>query len=449
MLRFLFLFNQERIIALSPKAIQEILVTNSYLFQKPQSARRVLSSVIGEGLVVAEGATHRLQRRNMMPAFGFRHIKDLYPVFWGKARDGLLAMERSVAESGEISVSSWASRITLDIIGIAAMGSDFDAIQNPDSELVAKYTEVFDTQQSITRVLMVLSSVFPRRVVECLPVARVRRFLDAVRVIRRRCRGIVKEKRAKMQSGKLTSDVDILSVAMQSGLFSDDDLEDQLMTFFAAGHETTSATMTWAMYALCRNPEMQRKLRAEVRTNLPSADDAAATISSADIDRLPYLNAVVNETLRLYPVVPMTVREAVQDLVIQGVPIPRGTIITIPPWAVNVDKTLWGDDADEFKPERWIDRREVDGVMTETANNTGGSTSNYAFLTFLHGPRSCIGSSFAKAEFACMLATWVRRFEFELADPVLMDQSKLDISKGVTVKPKDGLKVIAKVVPDS
>lgn len=449
-IRMLFLFNQERLVVFDHKGIADILVTNAYSWKKPGSASRALASITGKGLIAIEGDPHRVQRRKLMPAFSFRHVKDLYPVFWTKTCESVQAMTSAVqAGRPELAVSEWASRATLDIIGMAAMGRDFGAVRNPDSELVRKYTRVFESQD-LMPLFALLGLVLPQWLIECIPTKRIREFKESATVIRKLCGELVREKRTKLEAekreGKVAEhEVNILSVALESGHFSDQSLEDHLMTFFAAGHETTSVSLTWAMYALCRNPEMQKRLRDEVRANLPRLDnaDAAAAITCTDIDRLPYLNAVVNETLRLYPAVPISAREAVEDTTVMGYPITRGQAITLPPWAVNVDKTFWGDDADKFVPDRWIDHQ-ADG--TETPNNKGGASSNYAFMTFLHGPRSCIGSGFARAEFACLLAGWIGRFEFELAEKELMDDSKLKISRGVTIKP-EGFKVIAKVVP--
>ncbi|KAL8743873.1 MAG: hypothetical protein Q9184_008064 [Pyrenodesmia sp. 2 TL-2023] len=101
----------------------------------------------------------------------------------------------------------------------------------------------------------------------------------------------------------------------------------------------------------------------------------------------------------------------------------------IPPWAVNGNTELWGSDATEFKPERW--QRSTSGLATETMS------TNYQFLTFLHGPRSCIGQSFAMGEFQCLVAAWVGAFETELQDPDLVPVVK----GGITAKPRDGLHV--------
>ncbi len=147
------------------------------------------------------------------------------------------------------------------------------------------------------------------------------------------------------------------------------------------------------------------------------------------LERLPLLNAVCNETLRLFPTVPITIRVAVRDSYLDGHPIPRGTEVIICPWAVNRNPEFWDSGAAEFKPERWID----DGKP----NNSGGAVSNYCQMTFLHGPRSCIGQNFAKAELRCLLAAFVASFAWEM-DMRLED---VVVAGVVTIKPRDGLKV--------
>ena len=202
---------------------------------------------------------------------------------------------------------------------------------------------------------------------------------------------------------------------------------------------STAASMTWAVYLLARHPQVQARLRAEIREHLPPL--TGSTVSSLDIDRMPYLNAVCHEILRYYGPVPMTLRQAVCDTTIQGHFVPKGTRIMITPWAVNKSKGMWGPDALQFDPDRWMPRFEGDKAAA-----SGGAKSNYAFLTFLHGPRSCIGQSFAKAEFACLLAAWIGRFAFELYNKDEMDEDKMVIKGGVTARPAKGLHVRTTVV---
>jgi cytochrome P450 len=220
---------------------------------------------------------------------------------------------------------------------------------------------------------------------------------------------------------------DILSVALSSGGFSDEDLVNQLMTFLAAGHETTASALSWAVYLLCKHPDVQARLREELRAELP-AFSTLNTISAAQIDRLPYLHAVLNEVMRLFPPVPLTMRKSATDTTIQSHFIPAGTTILICPWAINTSAALWGDNARDFVPERWL---------APGCANTGGAESNYAVTTFLHGPRSCIGKDFARAEFACLVASLVGRFDMELEDKEWV----LQIQGGITARPKGGLRV--------
>lgn len=154
------------------------------------------------------------------------------------------------------------------------------------------------------------------------------------------------------------------------------------------------------------------------------------------LERLPLLNGIANETLRLYPTVPVTVRHAVRDTSLLGRHIPEGSDVVLSPWATNRLKSIWGEDAEEFNPERWINKAD------NTPNNSGGADSNYSFLTFLHGPRSCIGQNFAKAELRCLIAAFVGRFEWDLETKV----EDVKPAGVITIKPQNGLTVRVKVV---
>ncbi len=152
------------------------------------------------------------------------------------------------------------------------------------------------------------------------------------------------------------------------------------------------------------------------------------------MEKMSYLNAVCREVLRLFPPVAMTIRIAVKDTMICGQPIPQDTVVMLPPWAVNASTELWGSNAADFRPERWL--------PSASHSATDSKSTNYNFLTFLHGPRSCIGQSFAMGEFTCMLAAWVGVFETELQNPDMIPV----IKGGITAKPKDGLHVRVKPV---
>lgn len=434
---YTMILNQGRLLVISPQALSEVLTTKSYDFIKPQQLRNGLGRVLGIGILLAEGDEHKRQRKSLMPAFAYRHIKELYPVFWDKSTklvNGLMSVARkegkesvqSIDDAAIVEISGWSSRATLDIIGVAGMGHDFASLDNPDTKINVTYRDVFSpTRQQ--RVMALLGLFLPQWFLRALPVEHNNKIVESSNIIKEVCRELIRKKKEKLDQKEKRVDADILSVALESGGFTEEDLVNQMMTFLAAGHETTASALTWAFYLLCLHPEVQTRLREEIRANLPHIDDTE-TVTAASLDECHYLHAVCNEVLRVYPPVPGTIREAGRDTSILGQFVPKGTKILLSPWAVNTSISLWGPDAAEFNPDRW---------MGPGKANSGGAESNYAFLTFLHGPRSCIGQAFAKAEFACLLAAVVGRFEFKMADKDFV----LEIKGGITAKPKNGLTV--------
>ncbi|KAJ5825588.1 hypothetical protein N7474_002726 [Penicillium riverlandense] len=440
LIRFYGIGNLERVLLTSPKALSELLVTKVYDFEKPEPVRNNLRRVTGEGILLAEGDEHKFQRKNLMPAFAYRHIKDLYPIFWAKSVEMVkrinmdLAQRKPHEEDNTVQIRNWASRATLDIIGVAGMDHDFDSLRDPSNPLSLGYKKIFTPPGFFTKILIVISILLiPGKYIQKLPTKRNRDINEGGETIRNVARMTIGEKKEKMKDPDAQQSVDIISVALRSGTFDEENLVDQLMTFLGAGHETTATALQWAVYALCKNPDVQTRLREEVRANLPPVStENPEPITASMLDNLPYLNAVCNEVLRFHPSVPATLREASRDTSLVGHPIPKGTILIISPEVTNHTKELWGPDADKFNPDRF---------MSPGKANTGGATSNYAFLTFLHGPRSCIGQRFAQSELACLLAAMVGRFQMELKFP----DAKLEVREGATVSPKDG--VLAKLTP--
>lgn len=142
--------------------------------------------------------------------------------------------------------------------------------------------------------------------------------------------------------------------------------------------------MTWAVYVLGKFPEVQKKLREDLRaSDLPDIRDTSAQVTAEQIEQVPYLHAVTNEVLRYYSPVPMTIRVAKNEIVLCGQRIPEGTTVITPLMGANHDSKVWSEDPKVFNPDRW---------MGPGRANTGGAESNYSNMTFSHGPRGCIGA---------------------------------------------------------
>jgi cytochrome P450 len=194
-----------------------------------------------------------------------------------------------------------------------------------------------------------------------------------------------------------------------------------MLTCFS--HETTSSALTWSTYLLSKHPDIQSRLRREIHEFIPDVRALSnPTVNVAGLlESMPYLNGVCNEVLRFY---------TTRDTTIAGQFVPKSTVIFVVPWAINRNPKLWGPDSEDFVPERWIDK---DGRGTMD----GGAESNYSFLTFLHGPRSCIGERFARAELRALLSALVGMFEFQMADP----SEEVVVGGTVTSKPMNGMRL--------
>lgn len=290
----------------------------------------------------------------------------------------------------EVEIGVWCTRVTLDIIGIAGFGRDFHSLKNPHDEFVEQYNMLLEPD-SAKAIFFALNLMFPGKLVNSIPFWDIpKKFLNISGNLNNFAYNLSKDRRAELSSPKLSTAEkekrhDILSLLVKSNDFTDHELAHQVLTMMAAGHETTSSTLSWCIYFLALNPQIQTELREEIRASLPSPNVLQSeSITAAQIDTLALLNGVCNETLRLYPTVPVTTREAIRPTRLGNYMLPAGTSVIISPWAINRSASFWGEDALEFKPGRWIN---ADG----SPNKTGGAMSNYSNMTFLHGPRSCIG----------------------------------------------------------
>jgi cytochrome P450 len=191
----------------SPKSLAEVLVTKNYDFQKPSQFRHTIGRLLGIGILLAEGDEHKVQRKNLLPAFAFSHIRSMAPLFWDKAREGVQAMTQQILEDASktpdakktavIEVGSWGSRITLDIIGLAGLGRDFGAIKNPHTPLSDAYWHIFKPNRQ-ARILGLIGLVIPPRVLKWLPVQRNSDISTASRLIRATCAELIDEKKQKL-----------------------------------------------------------------------------------------------------------------------------------------------------------------------------------------------------------------------------------------------------------
>ncbi|GBE77352.1 predicted protein [Sparassis crispa] len=436
-IRYKTLFNSDRLSTMDTKALNHIL-THPSIYHKTAEARYNLARVLGNGLVVVEDEQHRKQRKIMNPAFGSAQVRDLTEIFMAKAnelRDLWAAEVSQSADPVRLDVSLGLSRMTLDVIGIAGFDYKFDAL-NPSgaaNELNEAFKSAFRAVStasfSVIRMLQANYSVFrilPDKVTRKVVTARTKMERIGMQLVADKKMAVVEALQGNSKGGELQNR-DLLTLLIKANMspnvpesqrLSDNEVLAQVPTFLAAGHETTSNATTWCLWALAQVPKIQQKLRTEI-LSVPTENP-----TMEEVQALPYLDAIVRETMRLHAPIPAIFRVATRDDVIpletpfvdvrgqthNYIRIDKGSDIFISVLALSRAKSLWGEDAHEFKPERWIS-----GVPDAVASISGvwGNT-----LSFNGGPRSCIGYRFAIVEIKCLIFALVRAFEFSLALPV-------------------------------
>ncbi|KZT27176.1 cytochrome P450 [Neolentinus lepideus HHB14362 ss-1] len=436
-------FGEDRLMISDPKALQYIFNTAAYSFQKPEDARASLREMNGPGILWAEGDVHKGQRRVMLPAFGGPESRALFPVF-KTIVERLISCWRDIVNNhtgqgrgwAEIDVRAWLSRATLDAIGEAAFDYNLDTLSGTDTDLASAYRALSGEPLSTFRLLyegimyhmpgFIVTWIFKKMPMEQFKLLRqARRSSNSV------AKHLIQTKISELQDGKSRHDVMSLLVRANSshavkGRLTDEELYAEMSIILQAGHETTSNSLTWILYELARNPVIQDRLRKEITEALDvvrSRGDQDLTLH--DLEQMPYFQAVLKEGLRLHPAVPSTVRVAAEDTVIplskpilitsgamiQELPVAKGTFITPCYGCYNRDKELWGADADQFNPNRWLDKE----GMSRKASSLGVVGN---LMTFSSGQRSCIGWRFAMSEMHCFLAELVKNFEFSI-DPAM------------------------------
>ncbi|CAO0792437.1 unnamed protein product [Mucor circinelloides] len=409
-------WNIPRVAVTDDVLLKQILTSNEYDYVKTPEASAFLRRILGDGLLTAEGQTHRHQRRMLNPAFSVNAIRSIVPLMakpGHRLRNQWLDMIKGpnnkvkATEDGEefteIEISSGLSLATLDVIGWA-FGQDFKSLEHAGTLLQSKlsraYLHIFSNEVTIMRVLTFLFPIFKHLPTERnIKMKRDLRWLEEEsrdlvqagidRALEAKAKGIVDNKPKDL----LATMIDLRDEETGKG-FTLEEIRNQCLTFLAAGHETTSVSLSWCLWLLAQNQQIQDDLRAEVRTLFNEDDE---TPSYEDINALPLLNNVVRETLRLIPPVPTTSRVTRVPVVLGSYVLPKGTTIFLSPIITHHSKQIWGDDAEEFNPYRW------------EGDRLGNA---YQYMPFLAGGRQCIGYKFALVEFKILLAILLRNIQY-------------------------------------
>ncbi|MFO1429652.1 MAG: cytochrome P450 [Candidatus Competibacteraceae bacterium] len=386
-----------------PDDIGYVLLDNHRNFIKNRAFWRHTTALLGQGLLTSEGEFWRHQRHLAAPAFHTERIA-AYGAIMVDYTEQLLAGW----QAGDVrNVHQDMQALTMRVAAKTLFDTDLES-------------EVAPVRNAFEAVMKEVDKRWlrPIYIPDTVPLPGTRRYLRGVRQLEQIVYRLIEERR---QSGEDRGD--LLSMLLQARdeagqPMPEKQVRDEVMTLLLAGHETTALTLSWIWYLLSCHPEAEARLLTELDTVLGGR---APTI--ADLNRLPYTEAVVLETLRLFPPAWGMGREVVAACEIGGYPIPAGATIYIIQWALHRDPRCF-ERPEEFIPERWLD-----GLSQRLPR--------YAFLPFGGGPRTCIGNRFALMEARLILATIAQRFRL-----LRCSDQPIKPVPSITLRPEGGVWVM-------
>jgi cytochrome P450 len=388
-----------------PVGLKRVLIDKVANYPKTDTENRLFRAAFGDGLLSRDGEPWRAHRRIMAPSFDPRSVAgyaDAMAVASAEFGDRWARLE----DGAEVDISAEMTRLTLEIICRTAFSGDAAEMAEVTGSSLHASGEAF--QFNLLDVLPIISGIRMKR--------RERLFSQLFAALDGALHRLIEQRRANPGKldllGRLVAAMDEETGAK----LSTQEVRDEVLTIFVAGHETTASAMTFVWYVLSHYSAWEARLHAELASVL-----GGRTPTEADLPRLQVTRRIVEETMRLYPPAPgLSARVAREADEICGVRIPKGGMIGVSSWVLHRHRTLW-DDPETFDPDRFLPERSV-------------GRPRFAYLPFGGGPRVCIGQMMAMTEATLILATLAQRFRLRLRPgyPVVIQQR-------VTIRPRDGL----------
>ncbi|XP_031254096.1 cytochrome P450 97B2, chloroplastic [Pistacia vera] len=447
------------VVVSDPIVARHILRENAFSYDKGVLAD-ILEPIMGKGLIPADLDTWKQRRRVIAPGFHSLYLEAMVKVFTDCSErtvskfEKLLEGEHSRGGSAiELDLEAEFSSLALDIIGLGVFNYDFGSVTKESPVIKAVYGTLFEAEHRSTFYIPYWKIPLARWIVP-----RQRKFYNDLKVINDCLDGLIrnaKETRQETDVEKLQQrdylnikDASLLRflVDMRGSDVDDTQLRDDLMTMLIAGHETTAAVLTWAVFLLAQNPSKIRKAQAEIDAVLGQEKPTYESLK-----KLQYIRVIVAESLRLYPQPPLLIRRALKPDLLpggykgdkEGYPIPTGTDIFISVYNLHRSPHFW-DRPHEFEPERFLEQRksiDIEGWNGFDPSRSPGAlypnevVSDFAFLGFGGGPRKCVGDQFAVMESTVGLVMLLQKFDVELKGP----PESVELVTGATIHTKNGL----------
>ncbi|XP_044507914.1 cytochrome P450 97B2, chloroplastic [Mangifera indica] len=447
------------VVVSDPIVAKHILRENAFSYDKGVLAD-ILEPIMGKGLIPADLDTWKQRRRVIAPGFHSLYLEAMVKIFTECSERTVLKFEKLLegehSRGGsviELDLEAEFSSLALDIIGLGVFNYDFGSVTKESPVIKAVYGTLFEAEHRSTFYIPYWKIPLARWIVP-----RQRKFYNDLKVINDCLDGLIrnaKETRQETDVEKLQQrdylnikDASLLRflVDMRGADVDDRQLRDDLMTMLIAGHETTAAVLTWAVFLLAQHPSKIRKAQAEIDSVLGQEKPTFESLK-----KLQYIRLIVAESLRLYPQPPLLIRRALKPDVLpggykgdkDGYPIPTGTDIFISVYNLHRSPYYW-DQPNEFEPDRFLEQWksvDVEGWNGFDPSRSPGAlypnevVSDFAFLGFGGGPRKCVGDQFAVMESTVGLVMLLQKFDVELKGP----PESVELVTGATIHTKNGL----------
>ncbi len=365
----------------APDLVPEVLIENAADFQKGPILRTYSRPLLGNGLLNSEGEEHRERRKLVAPAFAHHRVSRYAEVMSRHA----MAAQATWREGDRIDIAQAMMHLTLGVVGKTLFDVD-----------------LLGQAESLGRDITTLQAWVIRQTRLPFRIPLLRQPVAALNRLNETIYGLIRERRASaLDKGDLLSML-LLSQDEETGQrLTDEQVRDEAMTLFVAGHETTAQAMAWSWYLMAKNPGHFERLRSE---------------------GMPYALQVMKEAMRLYPPAFLLARSALRDTSIGGFPVRKDEIVLIAPWLLHRDPRLFEDPL-RFDPDRFLPAREA-------------AIPRFAYLPFGGGRRICIGNQFALMEGQIILSTIGRHVWMELTS-----DRPARLQPFITLRPKGGIKV--------
>ncbi len=373
------------LIANDPGLIRHVLVDNAKNYKMARVRQKILRPILRDGLLTAEGEVWRRSRKAMAPVFTPRHIAGFaHPML---TQSTAFAARYEEAIGGTVDVSRDMTMLTFDILAETLFSGE---VAGEPSGFAHQVDRLFETMGRVDPLDLLAAPDWLPRITRILG----RNSLAFFRDIVARTMSMRKEKLA--QGGEVPEDfLTLLLRAEGPDGLSRSEIEDNIITFIGAGHETTARALGWTIYCLANLPGERARIEAEIDAVIAEESDPVTWL-----DAMPLTRAAFEEALRLYPPAPSINREAIESDTYADLHIPKGMQVLVMPWTVHRHRKLW-DDPEAYRPSRFHpEHRE--------------KIARFQYLPFGAGPRVCIGATFAMQEAVIALAVLLSRYRFDL-----------------------------------